>query len=198
MMRCDIAMDDLGLRTPDRPTCIVLERHGSWAAALRRADGSPSYKLRETRGFAEVNQALSTQSRSLVAIEIRVEAFQQTIEGIDRLLQEFPRIRCIVLANRVPATMALVAWEAGAVAVINSPRQIGRVVDIVQQWVSAVRALPTPQADDEGADDEGIAKHIPARLPFRAIDPSRTLPKPTRRKPPTDEDDEPIEFEPLP
>ena len=193
MMRSDAVMEAPGLTPPNRPTCILLERHGTWAAALRRVVDSPSYELRETRGFAEVHEALSPNSPGLVAIELRSESFQQAIEGIDRLLRAFPRTHCVVLGNRVPATIALLAWEAGAIAVINSPRQVKRVAEIVQQWAATVRAHP-----EQHRENEGIVKSVSSRLPFRAVDPARPIPKSSRSKPPVDEDDEPIEFEPLP
>lgn len=186
-------MEAPGLTLPNRPTCILLERHGAWAAALRRVEDSPSYEVRETRGFAEVQEALSPNSSGLVAIELRSESFQQAIEGIDRLLRAFPRTHCVVLGNRVPSNIALLAWEAGAIAVINSPRQVKRVAEIVQQWAATVRAHP-----EQHREDEGIVKSVSGRLPFRAVDPARPIPKSSRSKPPVDEDDEPIEFEPLP
>jgi len=193
MMQSDAVSNDTRLMAPVPPTCLVLERHGTWAAALRRINGLRSWRLREARGFAEIDELLRVQDRSLVAVEVRVDGCGRTIAGIDRMLRDFPRVNCIALGNHLPATIAMLAWEAGAVAVINSPRQVARVATIVERWAIAMREHPAQQAIDAGS-----VRQIQARLPFRAVDPNRPLPPATRRRKTSEGDDEPINFEPLP
>jgi len=190
MMQNNAVIDEV---SPPPPTCIVLERHGVWAAGFRRLDGSRSWRLREARGFVEVNDLLRACDRSLVAVELRGDAFSRTIAGIDHLLREFPRANCIALGNHVPVSVALLAWEAGAVSVINSPRQIARAATIVQRWATVMREHPTQQVVDED-----IVKRIRRGLPFRAVAPNRQLPPSSGRRRAPENDDEPIKFEPLP
>ncbi len=193
MMQKDEAPDRGELMNSVSPMCIVLERHGTWAAGLRRAPGPRSWSLREARGFVEVHALLGEQDRSLVAVELRVDTLRRTIDGIDLLLREFPRASCIVLGNHAPTAVAMLAWEAGAIAVVNSPRQVARAAAIVDRWARSIQQHHLLQAGDEG-----IEQQIRARLPFRAVDPDRPLPLSTRRRQSAGNDEEPIQFDPLP
>lgn len=174
-------------------TCLVLERQGTWAAALRR-HGAPSVcQLREARGMAEVEGFLRNQPHCLVAIELQEEEPERSIERIDRLRRDFPKSVCIAFGHRVSTTLALLAWEAGATTVINSPRQIAQAAEMVKRWSLFVTGL-----GEQVATEGDIVDRVRNRLPFRPVDPNRRYTKPTKRKPPVSDDDEPIEFEPLP
>lgn len=175
-----------------QPTCIVFERHGNWAAALRRLGAVRSCQLREARGLAEVEAFLRSQPCSLVALELQMEEPQRSIERIDHLRQTFPQSTCIALGHRVSNTLALLAWEAGATTVINSPRQVALAAEIATKWSVSVAVL-AEQVSTAG----DIVARVRRRLPFRPTDPNRRFKITTQSKPPANSDDEPIEFEPL-
>jgi hypothetical protein len=127
------------------PSWIVCELSGRWTAALRQAidrstqmcgrSGSPD--IREARTLAEFKAAYCERPATLALVEVRIESFATVL---DLLSSESTRHMPIgaLLHEPLPADALR---EAGAVAVIDSPRRIASVVELANK-ISAVQSHP--------------------------------------------------------
>jgi hypothetical protein len=119
------------------PSWIVCERTGRWTAALRQAIDRSLQKrtypipqhIRETRSLADFEAACSERPATLSLLEVRIEIFAAVL---DLLSSESTRRMPIVALLHEPL-LADALREAGALAVIDSPRRIASVVELATQ-----------------------------------------------------------------
>ena len=143
---------------------IVCERTGRWIAALRQAvdraakkRGNPSSSnIRETRTLADFNAACCERPATLGLVEVRIESFAAIL---DLLSSEGTRRVPIVALLHEPLP-ADVLREAGALAVIDSPRRIASVLELAKQ-------ASTMQSHPHDVESMPIADWAWAALPWQ-------------------------------
>ncbi len=148
------------------PSWIVCERTGRWIAALRQAvdraakrrgnHGSPD--IRETRNLADFKAAFRERPRSLGLIEVRIETFAAVLDILSS--ENMPGTPIVALLHDPLPGDAL--HEAGAIAVIDSPRRIASVVELANQ-------ISTMQSHHNAAESLSIADWAWATLPWQDV-----------------------------
>jgi hypothetical protein len=146
------------------PSWIVYERAGHWTAALRQAidraiqinarRSSPD--IRETRTLADFKAAYSERPATLGLVEVRIESFATVL---DLLSSESTRRTPIVALLHQPLP-ADALREAGALAVIDSPRRITSVLELANQ-------ISTTQSHTHGKESVPIADWAWSSLPWQ-------------------------------
>ena len=145
------------MRVSLMPTCrlIVCEKSSHWAAALRGAlTGNPP-AIVEARSVVQVGAALEESPHSLAAIEATAGNLDSIVDFIDRSGRIFPQVRWIgLVAPDFRAGQGLLR-EAGAIDVLASLVEIGRLVRLAQrQFARAPAAGPLTM-------DELVAQRLP-------------------------------------
>jgi len=135
----------------NRLTCIVFERTGSWAAALRvqiaRESPPATSRLRivELRHLPDLRRQLSQHSAGIALIEIRQSTAADVLSWLPDMISRHPKTRFISLLNRhdtsrphengpslFPAEFVEVLRECGVVDTIESLRHLGRVIEMAR------------------------------------------------------------------
>jgi hypothetical protein len=162
---------------------IVCETSGRWAAALRlaiaregaahRCTGLPR-RIQEVRSLAEFDLAMSESHAALGLVEARLDNLAAVLELLSRgwkrnarlaalldesLRRQLVRVNSQRLSHR-DATDAL--CEAGALAVIETPRHISRLFAAAERLL----AFRTRVLESEG-DPTSIADRAWAALPWQ-------------------------------
>ena len=113
--------------------CVVCEKTGHWAAALRWHSGSRRIPLRETRSLIAARAALLQAPTSILVLETTAA----NAEGVLRLILEVrrtcPKSRTIVLLMSETKALQHRFWEAGAAFVALSARRLDRIVRLVER-----------------------------------------------------------------
>jgi hypothetical protein len=116
--------------------CIVCERTGNLAAALRWHSADHPLPLAETRSLMAARAVLLESPASVFVLETTTA----NAEGVLRLLLEAantcPAARGGVLLTAGCRSLAPLFWEIGALFVARSPRRIDRVVRLIQRQLS--------------------------------------------------------------
>ncbi len=129
-------------RSAARPAdWIVLERHGTWAQALRRVLG-PAIALQETRTPTACVQAALQHHGCLVAIELTAATIERTATLLARVGERSPTSLPLVLADRTAAHCESWMREAGAAHFITSVRQLAPLGEIAARHA---RRFPPPE-----------------------------------------------------
>lgn len=102
---------------------LVCEQTGCWAVALRRElpDG---VRLRETRSLTECWDTLAEYPASFVIVEATRANLDPLLRRLARGERDFSEARVAVVASRDMAAHQWLLREAGAVAVVTSPRRL--------------------------------------------------------------------------
>lgn len=142
---------------PQSVHCIVCEREGDWAAALRWHSKGSFLPLWETRGLLAARAALLESPHSVLALETTTT----NAEGVMRLILEArwtcPASRAIVLLTGECAGLSPIFWEVGPLFVARSPRRMDRVVRLIRRHLA--------QQETEATDDS-FRERVWAQLPW--------------------------------
>ena len=109
-----------------KPSVIVCERRGTWAAALGR-HLPPEMGMRQIRSLDQCAGELAELPGSLLALELRRENLLGVLDLLVELGREFPLARFVMLAERGCEEYEKLMHEAGAVYFSTSPRQLSSV-----------------------------------------------------------------------
>jgi len=118
-------------------TWLVCERTGRWAAALRQAIDRRAQKsarttpqlVRETRNLAGLNAAMSERPVTLNLVEVRTEDYAAVLDLLSSDNSRHFPIVALLEDNLPPDALR----EAGALAVIDSPRRISWALELANQ-----------------------------------------------------------------
>ena len=129
-----------------KPTLIVLESSGLWAARLRHRGLPPRLILAEVRSIEECTEQLIDCPRALVGIAVTGENLAAMLDLQLRLALDHPEASVIVLADRGLERYELLFREGGAAHVVFSPRELGSVIELLARYTMRTAAGPlTPE-----------------------------------------------------
>ena len=165
---------------------IVCESAGRWSAALRVAIARQATKLGELAGspqidvvrtLAELDAAMREQSPALALVEVRSDNLAAVLELLAKSWRRNVRLAALLDSelglqpsagssqspDRPFAADALL--EAGALAVIDSPRQISMLLNLAEcQSLAGGRKVESADSDDSLA---AIVDRAWAALPWQ-------------------------------
>jgi hypothetical protein len=148
-------------------TWVVCEETGRWAAALRLEfarieKGRRAPGMREVRSLAELKLQLNEHAGAFSLIEIGQLNLASVLELVAHREPAIGRFAALLsdTSDRMQ-TIADVAWEAGAIDVIESPRHVHRLVAICGQ-LSATRPYI-----EQPASDRAFAEWALSTLPWQ-------------------------------
>lgn len=134
--------------------CILCERTGTWAIALRPALQRLGHRVYETRSLDACWEEITASPASLVGIEVTADNLEQVVAWMCRLRPAFAAVRVVALGHRGLECCQWVLRQAGAVHMVCSPRETQDVVRIVQRHLGAA-----PEMD--ATDRERIWQRLP-------------------------------------
>ena len=132
--------------TPIRPTLIVLESTGLWAARLRHGGLPARLVLREVRSIMQCTEQLSECPGALVGIAVTAENLALMLDLQLRFALDHPDVALIVLADRGLEAYELLFREGGAAHVVFSPRELAAVIELLERYCTRIVDGPlTPE-----------------------------------------------------
>jgi len=151
----------------NEPTWIVCESTGRWTAALRVAlvrqgTNIGGGRIQELRSLAEFAGAADEGPSALVLLEVRPDNFGATLNWFFQGWQRGARAVALLGAELAVDQASEVLLEAGAVAVIASPRRIAAVLGVAGRVAVSRRRL----AKTHGSA-ESITERAWAALPWQ-------------------------------
>jgi DNA-binding NtrC family response regulator len=124
-----------------RPSVIVCERRGHWAAGLRR-HLPRDIPVRETRNFADCRRELVARPASLVVVEVARTNVAGALDLLVNVARKYPQARAAVVAERGCERYEWLMREAGAIHFISSPREADALAQLA---VRLAARGPTPR-----------------------------------------------------
>jgi hypothetical protein len=151
---------------PTTPAWIVCETSGRWTAALRvalaRQGGAIGRsRTQEVRSLAELEVEADKATSPRVLVEVRPDNFGATLNWLFQCWQRNTRAVALLGADLAPGLATEALLEAGALAVVDSPRRIAAILDIARRLV-----VSQAQAKNHGSA-ESIADRAWAALPWQ-------------------------------
>lgn len=151
------------------PACVVCERTGVWALALRvaveRRRIAP-LRIVETRSPAAARERLAEFSRSGLEGALVVEVAAANAAPVGGLLGDVSRRSRYAplwgVAEPADAAYEWIVREAGATGFVASRRDLGPLVEALAAYVADVVSRPNAEVD------EPIETRIRRRLPWSA------------------------------
>lgn len=113
---------------------IVCEKTNHWAVALRGVLWGSGIRVYETRHWAECWQELASTPATLLALELRSTNLEETVRGLAESRRCYPRSGAVVLTRREMRDCEWVLREAGALAVVFSPRDLPPLVRLAKYF----------------------------------------------------------------
>lgn len=144
--------------------CVVCERTGRWAAALRGELRDSGIRIYETRSLDDCETLISDSPASLAIVELTAGDAVQTAETVSKWNAAHPRMRIVVVADRDQVEHEWLMREAGAIHFLVSPRRVNLVAQLVHRHFAQVPApqlsaleriwasLPWPQHTEDAAN----------------------------------------------
>jgi hypothetical protein len=126
---------------------ILCEKSGRWAVALRRALGPEQHVLRQTRSLAECGRELAAAPASLVAIECTSDNLDKAALAINEWATRYPHSRLAAFLDSSLTAAESLLREAGASAVIDSPRQAPALARLALRHLARAPAGDLPFAE---------------------------------------------------
>jgi hypothetical protein len=120
---------------------VVCEKAGLWAAAWRR-ELSPLISLVETRFPDDAWRQLEVWPQGVLALEIRPQSAPQMVAMLTRAQTELPQVLCVAHLPETMADWELLVREAGAAAVVFTPRRLASAADLAERHLARA---PRPQ-----------------------------------------------------
>lgn len=124
------------------PRLIVCERHGDWAAALRRELADSPLPIVETRSLPDAWQRLAESPSSIVVAELTRANAASLVERLARLERDYPLARAAVVARRELAHHEFLVREAGAVHFVASLRRLRPMAELVCRHLAQAPVAP--------------------------------------------------------
>ncbi len=121
---------------------ITCERHGRWAAALRRDPAAAGVRIHETRSLDECWEMLAESPASLIVVELTRANCEGLLRRLARLERDYPLARVAVVAERPLASWEELIREAGAAWFCTSPRDLRSLAAMARRHVDAAPAAP--------------------------------------------------------
>jgi hypothetical protein len=115
---------------------IVNEKRGRWSAALRREPALADVHVHETRALNHCWRELAAWPASFLVWEATLENTQELIDGIMRLVREYPQTAAVAVAERPCRVLEWVVREAGAIHFVASPRQLVELARMAQRHLA--------------------------------------------------------------
>ena len=108
---------------------LICEESGRWAAALRIAFDRSEHitsrpRLTEVRNLAELSNHPGERQADLVLVEVGTTSAAQTLEFAARLGARGTPFAALLKDALERSRLADLLWEAGAVEVVSSPRDL--------------------------------------------------------------------------
>jgi len=152
---------------PNVPMWIVCESTGRWTAALRlalarRRGAALGGRIKEVRSLAELSGAANELPSALILIEVQPESFGAPLNWFAQGWQRGARGVALFDAQPLAEQACAALLEAGALAVIDSPRRIEGVLELERRVAVSRRA----RASNPGGE-ESIAERAWAALPWQ-------------------------------
>ncbi|HEX4149112.1 MAG TPA: hypothetical protein VHY20_08995 [Pirellulales bacterium] len=122
----------------------ICERTGQWGVAWRHAARGPGLPipLGEVRSLEECRQAIGSQRAGFLLLEMTADNVVPLLELLAWLQFDFPGIRAAVLAGRGLEDYTLVARQLGAIHVVDSPRSLAPLVELVRRFLASLPRRP--------------------------------------------------------
>ena len=151
---------------------IICERAPRWTPAIRLAiecDSSitsTGVRLREVRRLGELTAELAQRSGNLVAVEIDAANFAAVLSWLATVERQFATARCVALldssfsSSRIKELSAAL-YEAGAVAIATSPRQIAGILEVARQHAESM------PISGSATEDASLAALVWGSLPWQ-------------------------------
>ena len=149
-----------------KAVCIVCERTGDWAHALRVAAsrcgavGVADLQFVETRSPREAEERIIELLRSGIAAALVIEATPANAQAACKLLTDHRQSNS--QAPRIAVVEPAYEWllrESGAEVTTSSPRNLNVAVETLARFASQLAAAPP--ADDAAPPTETIWKTLP-------------------------------------
>jgi len=125
------------------PPLIICERHGYWAAAVRRYLVADT-RIVETRAYSQLASAEAEHPQAMVAIELNAENQQQLLDYIAEREVNCPEAPLVVLTWRGCESWEPLIREAGAVEVLYQLRSAPRLAELFARYQAT---LPVEETD---------------------------------------------------
>jgi hypothetical protein len=113
--------------------CIVCEKTGKWAAALRWASSGVGFRLYETRSLMDCRRELEQSPNSFLCLEATERSSENVIRFLWEIRRSYPRAHAIVMTTQSLAHCEDWFREAGAWDVALSPRRAD-ILARLAQW----------------------------------------------------------------
>ena len=123
-------------------TCrlIVCEKSSHWAAALRLSLAGQPPELVELRSLVQVESALVESPASVVGMEISPANINAVLDLLERAGRHFHRARFVAFVASGFADAVLLLREAGAIDVLTTVLDAGRLARLARRHHAAAPA----------------------------------------------------------
>jgi DNA-binding NtrC family response regulator len=121
------------------------------------ADG---FRLVETRSIAETMDRLGENPDSLVLLELHPGHGERLLSLLRHVARGLHRASAVVIGDRHSGPWDDLVREAGAIDYIESPRQIGRLIDLIHRHAELAR-LSEANAESNLSLEERILANLP-------------------------------------
>ncbi|HEY2761082.1 MAG TPA: hypothetical protein VGI75_10070 [Pirellulales bacterium] len=138
---------------------IIYETSGDWAALIRRRS-PPGIVLIETRSIDEAMDTLKASPHSMVLLQLHPRQSERILTLLRRIERDFHRAATVVLGNHHLRSWENLVREAGAIDYLQSPRQISRIIDLLEHHLGLAR-LGASETDSELSLEERIQRNLP-------------------------------------
>jgi len=143
---------------------IVCETTGRWTAALniaieRQGAAIHSKRIQELRTLLELHAAMPDAKSAIVLLEVRINSFPAALSLFLEAWRRNNRMVALLGEGLEPEQATEALLEAGALAVISSPRHIGSVIELANRVARASQAVVD--------QDNSIAHRAWAALPWQ-------------------------------
>jgi hypothetical protein len=136
----------LSLRKTGIPEWIICEKNGRWTAALRVAlarGGTVGTRdcIQEVRNLTELTAAARDMPTAMVLLEVHPESFGPALNWLFEGWHRGAQAVALLGAGFPHDHHTDSLLEAGALAVVNSPRRLSRVLGLATKVAVSRRAL---------------------------------------------------------
>ena len=125
-----------------KPSIVVCERRGIWAAGLRR-HLPRQLRVCETRTLADCRRELTAAPASLVVVELTESNVAGALDLVVDVVRSFPWARVVAVAERGWEPYEWLLREAGAIHFITSPRKADMLARLAVRHVARLPVPPT-------------------------------------------------------
>lgn len=117
---------------------VVYEQTSYWVAALRWALTGYGIRVVEANSWVDCERELESSPASVLGLELRHDNVVEAVEAILRWRDQFPDARVLVFASRELRDAFGLLYEAGAVHVAESIRNLDATARVVDRLLGRV------------------------------------------------------------